>query len=856
MKTPFTKISLFLLLAALLCACDATKRVPDNGHLLEKNTIYDGEKKVESSRLYNFLYQQPNSTLPFLKTPVRLHLYNLARPNIDSILEKQREASKGKTTFWEALLSEKQVEAARKFKKNFNNGIKKAGEAPAIVTDEITQKSADRLTSYYVNNGYFNAKVDYEITKDSNQRASVAYKVNKQKPYELGTIHPVIVSRVADSIYNEYKGSSLLKEGERYTTSSINAETERVTTLFRNRGLYHFESSFIRVEGDTVDTNHKANLEYIISNRKQNINDSIYDLPFKVHKVSKVSIITDYNYKNRNKSFKDSIVTDGFNLYAYDKINYRPHALTDIIPLKPGAIYRDTDRIQTLNRLSNLGTFKYPSIQYKEDPADSTRTNLLASIQLTPLEKYKLRADFDLSTSNIQDFGISGFTSLLIRNIFRGAETLEISGRGSIGASDDVSTESNSFFNISEIGADARLTFPRIFFPVNTRRWIPAEWQPNTRFNLGIGVQQNIGLDKQNVTAGLRYNWSPSWKHSYSLDLIDAQYVRNLNPNNYFNIYQNSYDDLNDIAQDNSDSINSSFFEISDDGSLSLSIPNGAENFINEVAQGTTGSLSTNEINDVRAIGEREERLTEDNLIVALNLTYSYNNRENILDESFTRFRTKLELAGNGLSLADRIANGDNSDEQNRRIFGVNYAQYVKTELDYARHWDLGKNNIIAIRAFGGIAIPYGNSTNIPFIRSFFGGGSNDNRAWQVYDLGPGSSGSPDEFNEANMKLAFNAEYRFDLIGAIEGALFADAGNIWNVFDNVEDSAARFTGIESLQEIALGTGFGIRWDLDFVALRFDIGFKTYNPALSESNRWFKEYNFSNAEFNVGINYPF
>jgi len=856
LKTPITKISLFLLLAALLSGCDATKRVPKNGHLLEKNTIYDGDKKVESSRLYNFLYQRPNSTVPLLKTPLRLHLYNLARPNIDSILDKQREASKGKTTFWEALLSKKQVEAARKFKKKFNNGIKKAGEAPTIVTNEITKKSANRLTSFYVNNGYFNTKVDYEIIRDSNQRATVEYRVDKKKPYTLGTIHPVIASPVADSLYNEYKNNSLLKEGARYTTSSINAETDRLTTLFRNKGLYHFESSYIRVEGDTVNTGHKANLEYIISNRKQNINDSIYDLPFKVHKVSKVSIITDYNYKNRNESYKDSIITDGFNLYAYDKINYRPHALTDIIPLKPGSIYKDTDRIQSLNRLSTLGTFKYPSIQYIEDPADSTRTNLLASIQLTPLEKYKLRADFDLSTSNIQDFGISGFTSLLIRNIFRGAETLEISGRGSIGASDDVSTENRNFFNISEIGADARLTFPRIFFPINTKKWIPAEWQPNTRFNLGIGVQQNIGLDKQNVTAGLRYNWSPSWKRSFSLDLIDVQYVRNLNPDNYFNIYQNSYDELNDIALNNSNSIDPSFFDIDSDGSLSLSIPDGAENFINEVTQGTTGSLSSDEIDDVEAIGEREERLTEDNLIVALNISYTHNSRENILDETFTRFSTKLEFAGNGISLIDRIANGDTAQEQNRSVLGVNYSQYVKTELDYVRHWDLGKNNIIAIRAFGGIAIPYGNSTSIPFIRSFFGGGSNDNRAWRVYDLGPGSSGSPDEFNEANMKLAFNTEYRFDLIGALEGAIFADAGNIWNVFDNVEDNAARFTGLESLKEIALGTGFGVRWDLDFVALRLDLGFKTYDPAFPETDRWFREYNFANAVYNVGINYPF
>ena len=856
MKAPFTNISILLVVAVLLSACDATKRVPEDGHLLTEHTIYDGEDKIKESRLYNFLYQKPNSKLPLLGTPLRLYLYNTARPNIDSILDAQRAASAGKFTFWERLLSEKQVEAVRKFKKNFNEGIKKTGEAPAIVTDNITAKSAQRLTSFYVNNGYFNATVAYDIKRDSNQRASVDYKVTKRKAYFIDTITPRITSPVADSIYYVHKDNSFLIPGERYTTSKINAETTRITDLFRNNGLYHFQSEYISLIGDTVNTNHKANLEFIINNRTETIGDSIIDRPFKVHEVSEVNIITDYSYANREKAFNDSLIADGFKLYAYDKIRYRPKALTDIIPLKPGDTYRDVDRIQTLNRLSRLGTFKYPSIQYEEDPTDSLRSDLIANIRLTPLEKYKLRADFDVSTSNIQDFGIAGFGSLSIRNIFRGAETLEISGRGSIGASDDASNPDDSFFNISEIGADVRLTFPRIFFPLNTKKWIPAEWQPNTRFNLGVGVQQNIGLDKQTVTGGLVYNWSPSRKRSFSVDLIDAQYVRNLNPNNYFNIYRNSFEDLNSIAIANQVNIDPSYFIIDDAGTESLSIPSGAEQFINDINNGLTGGFSQAAISEVRAIGERQERLTEDNLIFALSATHIFDDREGIFDETFSRFRSRIEVAGNVFSLISDLLETETNDAGERRLFGVTFSQYVKTEVEYIRHWDLGGNNIIAMRAFGGIAIPYGNSNSIPFIRSFFGGGSNDHRAWRPYDLGPGRSGGPNEFNEANMKLAFNTEYRFDLIGPLEGALFIDAGNIWNVFDNVDDPGSTFDSLDSLRDIAVGSGFGLRWDFDFFALRFDTGFKTYNPALSTGERWFKEFNFSNAVYNVGINYPF
>ena len=192
----------------------------------------------------------------------------------------------------------------------------------------------------------------------------------------------------------------------------------------------------------------------------------------------------------------------------------------------------------------------------------------------------------------------------------------------------------------------------------------------------------------------------------------------------------------------------------------------------------------------------------------------------------------------------------------NFEIFDVAYSQYIKTELDYIKHWDLGKKQVLALRSFFGIAIPYGNSNSIPFSKSFFAGGTNDNRAWTAYSLGPGSSDSNDEFNEANMKLAFNLEYRFNVFGDFYAAFFADAGNIWNVLDNIEDPQATFTSFQSLEDIALGTGFGLRYDFGFIIFRFDTGFKTYDPSYEMGNRWLNDYNFTNAVYNIGINYPF
>ena len=176
--------------------------------------------------------------------------------------------------------------------------------------------------------------------------------------------------------------------------------------------------------------------------------------------------------------------------------------------------------------------------------------------------------------------------------------------------------------------------------------------------------------------------------------------------------------------------------------------------------------------------------------------------------------------------------------------------------MDYVKYWDLSRSNVVAARGFLGIAIPYGNSNNIPFVRSYFGGGSNDNRAWFPYSLGPGSTSAVNDFNEANFKLALNLEYRFPIAGNLNGAIFADAGNIWNVFDDVEDPAATFNGLSSLKDIALGTGFGLRYDFTYFLFRLDLGFKTYNPAEVQSKRWFRDYNFANSVLQLGINYPF
>lgn len=734
----------------------------------------------------------------------------------------------------------------------FNKWLQKSGDAPVIITDRKIEKSLERLKRWYASYGYFNDEVDYKIvpSEKKNKRASINYYVKKHKPYIIGdSIAEKISSPVVDSLFQITKRNKFIVPGKQYAANDFVNERDRLTILLRNSGLYHFEQDYVGFEADTVNTDHKADITYIIPNRKITQGDSTYTTPFKVHTINEVRIVTDFSYENRDKKFQDSLSYNGYKLFSYGKMRFRPKAIASAISITPGKIYKDIDRTLTYTQISDLRIFKYPNISYTEVEADSTGRLLNSTILLSPRDRFNLGVDFDAYTSTIQQFGISFSGNMLFRNIFRGAEILEISGRGSLGSSKDAAESDSGFFNISEFGTDVKLTFPRILFPINTEKVIPKYMSPSTSVSFGYSVQNNIGLDRQTSNAIYNYRWKPSKILTYQVDLFNLQFVRNLNTENYFNVYKSSYNRLNEIAGD----LNYDFNNPSPDPALE--VPEETNEFIDNVLNETI-SADPQTLQEVKSIRERQRRLSENNLIFATNVTLTRDTRENINDNNFSRLRIKLESAGNLLAGISNLAGLNSNSDGNYEALGVVFSQYAKVEGEYIKHWEINSNNVFAVRAFAGIAIPYGNSNSIPFTRSYFAGGTNDNRGWRAYDLGPGSSGSLLDFNDANFKLAFNAEYRFTILGEVKGALFVDAGNIWNVLDDIKNPAFRFEEIADLKEIAVASGFGLRYDFGFFVFRFDVGFKTHNPGRPVGERWFKDYSFSKAVYNIGINYPF
>ncbi|NVN19789.1 BamA/TamA family outer membrane protein [Muricauda sp. HICW] len=852
----WAKIGLLLLLLSIF-GCNTLKKVGEDELLLTKNIILVDEEKVTNAEIKGLITQKPNSSV--LGYPLKLNLYNLAKENPDSSFQDWLNRKEKREKRLKNLLSEKQVYRLQEsfLVKGYSEFLKRIGEPPVVIDTSKTSKSVSKLESYYNSKGYFNNTGEYEIIEGKKvKKAQIEYRVTLNKPYIVDTIQKNITSPELDSIYNQAVKGSFVKQGQQFDLDNFTLERERLTALFRNSGVYNFQESSINynIFRDTTQASDDQLMDVELNIRKfRSTNDTTdTNMPYKVARHRKINIYADYDLNGNSDSLK-TLEYDNHNIIYSGKLRYRPKALTDAIFFEKDSIYRDLDRIRTYRQITNLNTFKYPNIEFIPD---STQTQLETNIYLAAKPKYSLNLNFDVTHSNIQQVGTAFSASVITRNVFGGAETLNISARGSIGLLSDASLSDGNF--TSELGGDVNITFPRIWLPFNTEGIIPYYMLPQTRLSAGTNFQRNIGLDKQSLNSILSFNWTPSERLKNNIELLNVEFVRNVNPDNFYNVYRNTFSNLNRVAdQFQDDPQYSQYFrplEDVDDEPV-LSIPTGANGFVRNILNDSI-PVSAEDKELVNSIEERRRRLTENNLIFATNFTHTKNSKSGINDLDFYQYRIKVESAGAMLSLLTNVIPFNKNDNGQNLVFSVPYSQYVKTEFDYIRHWEIGGSQVIAFRSFTGLAIPYGNSDNIPFVRSYFAGGSNDNRAWNAYELGPGKTDNINDFNEANLKIALNLEYRFPIAGDVKGALFADAGNIWNVFDSETNPDAIFTGFSSLGDLALGTGVGLRYDFTYFVFRLDVGFKTYNPAKDGSARWFDGYNFKQAAFNIGINYPF
>jgi hypothetical protein len=817
----FTKILLLLGISTMLLACNATKRVPNGKLLLTKNDVYVNGKLINNDTITANLVQKPNSK--FLKSvPFYLYLYNMAK--VDST---------GKTK-----------------NKGFSKFYVKNGEAPVIISERKAKKTLKRLTKHYFNKGYFNTTGKYQIDTLSKKKGKISYNLAIKKAYTINSFSKEIKSNTLDSLYELFEDKTLIKINKKYNRLHLANERERLSSLFTNNGVFQFLPEYIKFEGDSIDQFNHLSLKMMIQNRPVKKNGQMQSVPFVISKINNVNIYTDHTFKKSKEDYVKRTTYEGVNFYSHNKLNYKPKALSDLVTIKSDSIFKEQEKRISYDQLYRLNNFKTISIKYVPVANDSLNKLLDVNIFLTPYEPFKLGFETEAITSNIQNIGLSGQLNFMSRNVFKGAESLNFGISSTVSSSTDKEIDTD-FFNILEIGGYLSLNIPRILFFTKTQSWIPPKMFPDTKIATGINYQKNIGLDKQDFNTSIQYSWSPKKNSKVRFKLIDIQYIKNLRPEQFFSTYQSTFKQLETTALTYP---NSTPF-LNTDGNLDI---NQANSYIATALNDTSWPNSTTETtayNNIKSIQERQTRLTQNDIILGSSYTYTKNNQNGVTDNSYSFYQLKIEEAGTLLQAASKLSGRATNADGSYEVLGVPFSHYIKTDLEYRKHWEISPKQTLAFRVFGGIAIPLRNANGtIPFSKSYFGGGTNFNRAWKAYTLGPGTTNNIKDFNEANMKLEANLEYRFGILGSLNGALFIDTGNIWMTNNNLGD-AAKFKGFESLKDIAIGTGIGFRYNIqNLFVIRFDIALKTYDPSKAIGYRWKK--NLKDGVFNFGINYPF
>ncbi|RAR48972.1 translocation and assembly module lipoprotein TamL [Flavobacterium lacus] len=432
--------------------------------------------------------------------------------------------------------------------------------------------------------------------------------------------------------------------------------------------------------------------------------------------------------------------------------------------------------------------------------ADTTGNYLNAYYYLTPMPKKSIRMELLAKTNSANYTGTELNINWSNRNTFKGAELLTISAFG--GMEVQVSGQNNGF-NVYGVGTEASLVWPRIIAPFKFES--ASGFVPRTKATIGYEFQQRSKLySLQTFKGSFGYLWKENERKEHQLTLSEITYT---SPQNVTQLYQ-----------------------------------------------------------DQIAINPTLERIIEKQLIFGPTYSYTYTNTMQRRRKSTFYYKGSVDFSGNITGL---LTGADVKNDKQVEIFSVPFSQFVKIENEFRHYLKLGKESQLASRFIVGAGFAYGNSEEMPFIKQFFIGGTNSIRAFRARSIGPGTYDNtlnagvflPDE--SGDVKLEFNTEYRAQIYKFLKGAVFIDAGNIWLMNDNPNKPGSKFSK-DFMNELAVGTGVGLRFDFSFLVLRTDFAFPIRKPYLPDGQRWvLDDINFGsgswrkeNLIFNLAIGYPF
>ena len=517
------------------------------------------------------------------------------------------------------------------------------------------------------------------------------------------------------------------------------------------------------------------------------------DVPQKAvvpYKLSKINIFPN------NRVDVDSTALDTTRYaeknFIQDEEYFKPKRLDPYVLLEEGDLYSPAKSKATGRRLGNIGAYKFVNIRYDEIKGSSEDSLgfLEANIYLSPLKKRAIRAEVKGVTKSNGFSGPGLGLTFVNRNLFHGGETLNISLDGAYEVQAGGS-DSNSGSTSLQLGLSGKLIFPRMLFPVEISKNYFKYDIPKTKIELGVAYLNRTQLfTLGSVEAKFGYIWQANKYVTHEINPVSINYVSLANTTEEF-----------ETILDENPFLRTSF---------------------------------------------------DQQFISGLTYSFIYNGMVDTGKTHQFYLNTNFETAGNSLSL---IAGG----ERPQSIFGLEYAQFVRLDTDIRYHFNFAKNQKIATRLFAGWGVPYGNSDVIPYSKQYFSGGPYSVRAFRTRSLGPGTfqPENSETFSyydqTGNLRLEANLEYRFPLISLLQGAVFVDAGNVWNTTDNEALEGDTFTS-DFMNQLGIGGGFGMRVDIQNFVIRLDLAAPFHDPSLAEGQRW--SWDFENPILNFAIGYPF
>lgn len=680
-------------------------------------------------------------------------------------------------------------------------------KTPVYFEPSEIRQSVNQMEQYLDNRGYFHSKITSKVDY-SGKNAKVTYTIHPSVPYTISKVDYQIEDTALRKTLSVIERHLPAKEGQIYNAYTLEEQRNTITEFLRNAGYYYFSREYITFEVDSSFHNHTLEILMKIDNVEDR--ETGEKTPHKKYTINKISIYPNYLPMMASQPPVDSATLtfptgmrnkeNTLHFYFHEKPRIRPSTFNQMIMIMEGSPFRQKQVEMTYSALSNLRAIANSSIEFEPVPTDTA--NLLnCKILMRRANTHSLKLQTE-GTNSGGDLGISGSITYTNKNIFRGAEVLTFSVKGGLEAQEVIKlndeADDEGIFNTSELIFNASIYFPRFLSPIPLKSFA-RDYQPRTNLNLGFGMQKRYAYSRYITLTTFGYDWKANPRLQFIITPINLNYVK------------------------------------------------------------------VNPIPEFQAILDEEEnqRIKDQytsHFICGGRYSLIYNTQSIYNPGNYIYIRANLESSGGLLSLFNNTSLITKEDDH-YELFGIRYAQFIRADVDFRQYLKLAERTWLVFRELVGVGIPYGNSYDMPFERSFYSGGSIGMRGWKYRKLGPGAFHPEEERNVeriGDIQLECNAEFRFPITGTLNGALFADVGNIWGYHANPLLPGGEFHFNTFYDQLAMDAGIGIRLDFSIAVIRIDWALPFRYPYPNDNgNHWtFGLNNILDSHVSFNIGYPF